>query len=107
MAFKQVQVTITAAAQQLGAGLSAADQAKGLRHAPVRSITFQLLKANSNDAFIGDENLTTSLYAFRIDPGDTAPPIVLGGHDEGAMKLDDFYVIGNAGDTLCVGVVFY
>ena len=47
------------------------------------------------------------MHGFRIDPGDTAAPIVLGGHDEGAMKFSDFWVVGTGGEVLLIGGIPY
>lgn len=115
MAFKVVQLTLSGAAQQLSTALSttpAAGETVSPRtrweNAPLRTITFQGLKANDADIFVGDSSaVSSSVHAFRIDPGDTAPPIVLGGHDEGPMKLADFWVLGTAAQVLCVGIVEY
>ena len=115
MAFKVVQLTLNGSAQQLSTALSttiASGETVSPRtrweSAPIRTITFQSLKANAADVFVGDSSsVSSSVHAFRIDPGDTAPPIVLGGHDEGPMKLMDFWVLGTNADVLCVGIIEY
>lgn len=115
MAFKVVQLTLNGAAQQLSTAFSttvAAGETVSPRTrwetAPIRTITFQMLKASSNDCFVGDSSaVSSSVHAFRVDATDTNPPIVLGGHDEGPMKLADFWVLGTNAEVLCVGIVEY
>lgn len=77
---------------------------------PLRAIWFQGEKANTNDVFLGGSNQATTLkgsspinYSFRVDPGDTAPPIIIGSFDSGGTKFSDWYVIGTAGEKLCFG----
>lgn len=79
------------------------------RDVPLRLISFQALKAASTDFFIGDSALVSStVHGFRVDPGDTAPPIILApGSESGPMKFSDFYVAGTAASVLVVAAVPY
>lgn len=109
MAFRALQVTIPtpAAATQVSSALPAAERAAGVS-LPCQMISFQALKAVAADIFIGDTSAVSSTaHAIRVDPADTAPPIVLAGTDSGSIKLGDFWITGTAGDVLLVGYVTY
>jgi hypothetical protein len=103
---KHYTLTLSGAAQRLsdcfGSGAGVVDPAKDI---PFREIMLSSLKANAADIFVGGDNatVTSTSHAFRIDPGDTAPPITLGGHDSGGYKLSSIYVLGTASDVLCIG----
>lgn len=66
---------------------------------------FQAGKANTADAFVGakkDGPVDSSDYGFRLDPGDTAPPIVVRRGQGAALRLGDFAVNGTAGEKVHV-----
>lgn len=114
MAYKAYQLTLTGAAQRLSDvfGLPATTPESAAAFVsldiPFRQLSFQSLKANAADIFIGDgPTVSTTVHAIRVDPGDTQPPIILGHFDDGPMKLSDFYVIGTANDVLLVGGIPY
>lgn len=100
---KHYTVTLAAAAQSVATalGLTASTDI------PFRTLTFQAGKANTNDAFVGGSGVTTTDYGIRLDPGDTAPPVVVGAYDTGGLKLSDVYVIGTADEKVHIlGVPF-
>lgn len=68
----------------------------------MRLIALQPDKGNSNDVYVGAATLTSSDYGVRLDPGDTAPPVVLGHFDTGPYKLSEFYVLGTNNEKLHV-----
>ena len=105
MAFKQYTLTLNGAVQRLSLVLSDPTPG-GLLDIPLRQVTFQGLKANTNDIFVGDNSAVTSTsHAFRVDATDAALPLVLGPFETGPMKLSDFYVIGTNNEVLVIGAV--
>lgn len=112
MAFKAYQLTLAATPKQLsevfGVGSDPATNAFTLANIPFRQLTFQLLTSATGSAFIGESSaMTTSVYGFRVDPADTAPPILLGPFDSGPMKLSDFWALGSAGEVLLISGITY
>lgn len=103
---KHYTLTLTGVAQRLsdcfGDGVGVINAQKDL---PFREVILSSLKANTNDIFVGGDNATVSStsHAFRIDPGDTAPPIAIGGYDSAGLKLSTLFVLGTANDVLCIG----
>ena len=101
MPFNQYVVTLTGAAQRL----SDAIPLTAITDIPFRTLTFQAGKANTTDVLVGDAAISSTLYAFRLDPADTAPPVVVGGYDSGPLKLQDFWVFGTNGEKIHIGGV--
>lgn len=105
MAFKQYVLALTGVVQRLSSVLSD-PTVGGPGDIPLHLITFQGLKANTNDIFVGDNGaITSASHAFRVDATDTAPALVVGPFEAGPIKLSDFYVLGTNGETLVVGAV--
>lgn len=115
MAFKAYQLTLPASgvarlsdAFGLASTVAETDVEFVKRDVPLRVITLQSLKANTNDIFIGDSALVSStVHGFRVDPADTAPPLILGPFESGPIKLSDFYAKGTANDVLVIGTIPY
>jgi hypothetical protein len=109
MGFVAYQLAVTATAKNLVEAFPADGRAIGSRYdVPLRSITFQLLKASTTDVFLGDSSLVSStIHGLRVDPSDTAAPIVLGGHDEGPIHFSDFWAIGTGGEVLLISGIPY
>lgn len=111
MAFKSFQLTLNGNAQRLSDVLLAAGVPSGTLppaalDLPYRTLTFQALKANTNDIFIGDTNgVSSTVHGFRVDSTDSALPIILGGYDSGPLKLSDYWVKGTNAEVLIVGGV--
>lgn len=103
MAYQHLTVTLTGAAQQLIANITAT------QNIPIREITFQEDGSNGNAVFIGGATVTTADYGIRIPVPVTnvpAAPVKLGPYAwSGPMKLGDFWIIGTAGQKLHVSYV--
>jgi hypothetical protein len=111
MAFVTYQLTLNGAAQRLSnvyGGAANAAIPSPVTDIPYRTVTFQGLKANTNDIFVGNtSSVSSTVHGFRIDPTDTQAPIVLGSYDSGPLKLSDFWVLGTSTEVLVVsGVPF-
>lgn len=110
MAFLGFTLTLTGSIQRLsdvyGDGTGVVNVANDL---PYRTLTFQALKANTNDVYVGGRNQATTLsstkHAIRLDPTDTQAVSIMGSYDMGPLKLSDFYVLGTNGEAICVGAV--
>jgi hypothetical protein len=100
MAFRQYKVTLSATAQQLTPALLGETD-----DVPMGLVTFQILTAGSGIAYIGSSALASAtLHGFRLDPADTAQPVVLNYPGIGApLKLSDFWVLGGVGEFLMIG----
>jgi hypothetical protein len=113
MGFISYQLTLNGNVQRLSdalpnGGLDARGQLDPTFDVPLRAVTFQGLKANTNDIFIGSTNLVSStVHAFRVDSTDSAPPIIVGSYDGGGSKPSDFYVKGTNAEVLLFGGVTY
>lgn len=109
MGFVAYQVTIPTPAAAIQCSSAFPDQKVGGQYdVPLRAITFQALKAVSNDIFVGaDSTVSSTKHGFRVDSGDTQPPIILGSYDSGGSKISDFWINGTAGDTLLIGGVTF
>lgn len=103
MAYNHISLNLTGAAQQLIANITAA------QNIPIREITFQADGANGGAIFVGDADVSTTDYGFRIPAaaaGVPSPPIILGGYSSsGPMKLGDFWVVGSLNEDLHVSYV--
>jgi hypothetical protein len=90
-------VTLTATARSIATALGLTPA----QDVALRSLTVQAGKANAADAFVGGSGLTVTDYGVRVDPADTAPPILLlGGVDGGPIKPSKVFVIGTANEIL-------
>lgn len=113
MGFIALQLTLNGNVQRVSdalpnGGLDARGNLDPTADVPLRAVTFQSLKTNTNDIFVGSTpTVSSTVHAFRIDPGDTAPPIVIGSYDGGGSKPSDFYVKGTNGEVLLFGGVTF
>jgi hypothetical protein len=105
----QVTIAATATPQRLTSAFPADDRNPGGKYdVPLRVISFQALKATANDIFVGTDTLVSStVHAFRVDPGDTQPPIIFGSFDTGGSRFSDYYVSGTANDVLLIHGILY
>jgi hypothetical protein len=100
------QLILAAAAQRLSnvyGGASLGNVVNAVQDLPYRQI---LLMADGADAFIGQDDLTTStVWGTKVDSTDLQP-VTLGPFTTGPVKLSDLWVAG-AGATLhFIGVPF-
>jgi len=108
-AFKAYQLTLNGNAQRLsdifGDGVGVVNAANDI---PFRTVTFQGLKANTNDIFVSDANtISSTIHGFRVDSTDSALPIILGGYDSGGIKLSNFWVLGINAEVLLISGIPY
>ena len=100
MAIRSYNLTLGAAAARVsdayGGALTAA------KDIPYRQI---LLSSSGADAFVGDSDVSTTVYGVKLDSTDLQP-VYLGGFDEGPLKLSDLYA-GGAGATLHILAIPY
>lgn len=106
MAFKSYTLTLTGVAQHLSDAFGdGVGQVNPVNDVPFRSIVLQAQKAG-NDVFVGTSSAVSStVFAFRLDPTAALLPFVLGGYDQGPLKLSDFWVTGTNGQILTIGGV--
>src|SRR3990172_719180 len=105
--FRSYQLTLTGAAQRLSDALGdGVGVVNPVNNFALRLIMFQGLKANTNDIFVGhNSSVSSTIHGFRVDATDSAQPIIIGGFDEGPIKLSDFWVLGTANEVLVVAAV--
>jgi hypothetical protein len=74
----------------------------------LRLLSLQPGPSNLNEIFVGDVNVTTALWTWRLPvPTASVPPapLILGGFEIGPATLADFYVLGTYGETLHIGII--
>jgi hypothetical protein len=103
-------LTLTTAVQQLSSVFPAPTPtlAAGAYDIPGRAIILQPLGANTGIIYVGfDANLTTTLYAFRLEaPAATIPPAPFVLELSAELKLSDIFVKSSvSGDKLQIGIV--
>lgn len=101
--YKQYTLTFSGVAQRVSTGLGLADPTPALRH-----ISFQPDVDCDAVIYIGDENVSDTDYAVRLEvPVDSVLPVpyVIEGYDTGPLRLSDFWVISTATKLLHIGVV--
>ena len=107
MAVRQFVLTLDGTAQRLSDVLP--DPAIASRdNVALRVISLQPGPSNANPVFIGDENVTTALWAWRSPAptgGNPPAPLILGEFESGPIKLSNFYVRGTDGETLHIGTI--
>lgn len=78
---------------------------------PCRQIIFSADPAAAAVIYVGGTNatLTTTNAAFTLDPtaATAVDKVVLGGFDQGPLRLSDFFAIGAANERLFIGIVPY
>lgn len=102
--FAQVVTTFGASAERLSA-----DMAATYNDPPIRQIGIQADAANANAFFIGDANVTSSLYAVRIPaPVSSLPvgPMIIDFPVGSVVKLSDIWVKGTSTEILHGWVVY-
>lgn len=90
---EHVTVTLTASAAALPA------------RGRVRWVSIQPGTANANPAFVGGAGVTTSDFGTYLPASSgsvPSAPMVLGEFYDGAIKLEDIYVIGTASEKVHV-----
>src|SRR5678816_1776822 len=109
MAAVSYQLTLSGVAQRLTLAFPADDRNPGGKYdVPLRVISFQGLKANTNDIFVGTDALVSStVHGFRVDATDSAPPITFGSFDTGGSRFSDYYVVGTANEVLVFHGILY
>lgn|SRR5678815_861816 len=103
------QLTLTGVVQRLTLAFPADDRNPGGKYdVPLRVISFQGLKANTNDIFVGTDTLVSStVHGFRVDATDAAPPVTFGSFDTGGSRFSDYYVLGTNGEVLLIHGILY
>jgi hypothetical protein len=94
---------MTGVAQRLSTGLGLTDPTPGLRH-----ISFQADGAGVGLIYIGDENVSATDYAVRIEVPVAVIaglPYVINSFESGPMRLSDFYILGTAAELLHIGII--
>jgi hypothetical protein len=99
----QYTLTITAAPQRLSQAIPTDKTRGATQDLAIR----ELWVSAGTDCFIGDANVTTSVYGKKIF-ADTAttPAYRLGPYDCGPIKLSDIYVVGTSGTLFLLAVPY-
>ena len=95
---QQYQVTLTADAQNLKTALGLTDA----EDVPFRHLTVQ---ATTADAFLGNEDVTTTTYGLKVEATDGVTES-LGDYDSGPIKFSDLWGVGDGAVLHFLGVVF-
>jgi hypothetical protein len=106
MAFRQTVITLGASATRLVLPTSAAN----VNRTTIRSFTLTAGPANGDPVFLGDVNVSATLWAHRIPaPAGGIPeaPYVPPCPPDGSTILEDHYLFGTAGEKVHVGVYTY
>jgi hypothetical protein len=103
MAAFSYQLTLSGSAQHLsdafGDGTGVVNP---IHDIPFRALVLQAQKAGA-DVFVGtDKTVSSTVFGVRLDPTASAPPLVLGGFDQGPLRLSDFWVVGTNTQVLTI-----
>lgn len=99
----QYTLTITAVAQRLSQAIPA-DKTRG---ATQDLALRELWVSASADCFLGDSNVTTSVYGKKIfADAATTPDYKFGPYDAGPIKLSDIFVVGTSGTLFLFAVPY-
>lgn len=110
----QALLTLTGSAQKLSTATGIAAYAGvatngALGNIACREIHIQPDGFNEEVVKFGDANITTSLYAFQLPPGDVEnlppPPMILGPYGGEVIKLGDIYALGTSAEIVHLGLV--
>ena len=99
----QYTLAITAAAQRLSLAIPTDKTRGGTQDLAIRELWISV----GTDAFIGDANVTTSVYGKKIfADAATTPQYKLGPYDAGPIKLSDIYIVGTSGTCFLLAVPY-
>jgi hypothetical protein len=106
MPFKHYAVTLSGAVQRVSTALGLTEAAATL---PYRQLIFSADPANTAVLYVGDSAVASTTHGFALDPtaATAMDKVSVGPFPSGAVKLQDFYVIGTANERLMIaGVPF-
>lgn len=100
-------ITLSGAAQNLGAALIANGQLKAAGIRPLRKLDLQPEGTNDNPIYIHHNNaisIAGHIFGIRLEAGDTSnvppAPYVMAEFLNGPITFSDIWVIGTAGEFL-------